>query len=150
MTHPRITPEEADRLAREEGYVHLDVRSVEEFRLGHPAGAYNVPLQHQGPEGLVDNPDFLRVVQACLPSEAGLVVACRSGNRSRRAAAMLVAAGYTRVVEQRAGFAGARDPFGRASESGWQRTGLPVASDAQPGRDYASLLDGAMRRSGGP
>jgi len=147
MSHARISPQEADRLVREQSYVHLDVRSVEEFGLGHPRGAYNVPLQHQGPEGMLDNADFLPVVQAILTPNTGLVVACRSGNRSQRAASMLVAAGYTRVVEQRAGFAGARDPFGRKGEPGWQAAGLDVATEAEPGRDYASLLE-AARRSG--
>jgi rhodanese-related sulfurtransferase len=139
VSHPRISPTEADALAREQGYVHLDVRSVPEFVQGHPRGAYNVPLLEPGPHGMVENANFLRVVQASFAPDTGLVVACRSGNRSQRAAELLIAAGYTRVVEQRAGFAGAKDPFGGAAEPGWQPAGLAVAVDAEPGHDYASL-----------
>ena len=31
----------------------LDVRSVEEFEAGHASGAWNIPLFHRGPAGMV-------------------------------------------------------------------------------------------------
>ena len=38
---------------------------------------------------------------------------------------MLVAAGFTNVLEQRAGWDGARGSFGEIVEPGWKRAGLP-------------------------
>jgi hypothetical protein len=57
-----------------------------------------------------------------------------------RAAQALTAAGYTTVVDQRAGFSGAADQFGKVSEPGWAAAGLPVTTKAEAGRDYAALL----------
>ena len=121
------------------GYVYLDVRTVPEFDAGHPAGAYNVPLQLAGEQGMVDNPDFLAVVQASFARDQPLVLGCRSGNRSRSAALLLLQAGYRDVVDQRAGYSGARDAFGQLQERGWQDEQLPCAQEALPGRDYESL-----------
>jgi hypothetical protein len=55
-----------------------------------------------------------------------------------RAAEMMTGAGFTSVVDQRAGFEGARDSFGQISEPGWQPAGLPVET-ATPGGSYAEL-----------
>ncbi len=127
----------------EEGYVYLDVRSEPEFAAGHPAGAHNVPLLHAGPGGMTPNPDFLAVVQGAYPRDTKLVLGCRSGQRSMRAAEMMIAAGYTQIVEQRAGFDGPRDPFGAVLEPGWGLAGLPV-EQTTPGGSYAEI----RRRAG--
>jgi hypothetical protein len=37
-----------------------------------------------------------------------------------------VLAGFTRVLDQRAGWDGKRGPFGEISEPGWSRAGLPT------------------------
>jgi rhodanese-related sulfurtransferase len=57
--------------------------------------------------------------------ETPIVLGCHSGIRSLHAAEALVAAGFTCVLEQRAGFDGARGPFGELTEPGWSRLGLP-------------------------
>lgn len=137
--YERLSPERCAELMAQQGYVYLDVRSVPEFEQGHPRGAFNIPLQEPAAGGMRDNPDFLAVARAAFAPEQPIVVGCRSGNRSQTAAAHLVAAGFSRVVEQRAGFSGSRDPFGRVTEPGWQARGLPSALRAEPGRDYASL-----------
>jgi rhodanese-related sulfurtransferase len=139
MTHARISPQEAAQLMAAEGYVYLDVRAPEEFGLGHPQGAYNVPLMLLGSAGMQPNAEFLRVVQASFGVDAKLVVGCQAGNRSQRACVQLMAAGYASVVEQRAGFAGARDAFGRVVDVGWQGAGLPVSTRPEAGRAYAQL-----------
>ncbi|HEX7480844.1 MAG TPA: rhodanese-like domain-containing protein [Polyangiales bacterium] len=139
MTHARISAQEAAQLMAAEGYVYLDVRAPEEFGLGHPQGAYNVPLMLLGSSGMQPNAEFLRVVQASFGVEAKLVVGCQAGNRSQRACVQLLAAGYVSVVEQRAGFAGARDAFGRVVEVGWQGAGLPTQTQAVAGRSYEAL-----------
>ena len=136
---PRISVEEAARLLAEEGYAYLDVRTEQEFALGHPSGAYNVPSALAAEHGQTQNEAFLGVVCAVFPSEAKLVVGCHTGNRSQRASLQLMAAGF-QVVELRAGYAGSRDPFGRTLESGWRASGFPTSTEALEGHDYASLL----------
>lgn len=135
----RISPREAHTLMEREGYVYLDVRTVAEFEAGHPAGAYNVPLGHAGEAGLVPNPDFAHQVAALFANDAALVVGCASGVRSLEAAQVLEERGFTRIVEQRAGFAGVRDPFGRVRERGWRDEGLPVSTRAEPGRSHREI-----------
>jgi rhodanese-related sulfurtransferase len=136
----RVSPAQAHALLREQGYVYLDVRTVEEFDLGHPEGAYNVPLSLSTAKGLAANPDFLAVVQGGFASDQGIVVGCRTGSVSLGVLQLLAQAGYSRVVEQRAGFEGARDAFGQRLEPGWQAAGLPCSTVALPGHDYAALL----------
>jgi rhodanese-related sulfurtransferase len=130
----RISPAEA-QTKLEDGYVYVDVRTEVEFNEGHPAGAFNVP----GPAGQQPNPDFLRVMQANFATDARIVVGCRSGGRSLRAAKALVEAGYTNVIDQRAGWDGARDAFGQLTEQGWSRVGLPTEKGQPAGRSYADL-----------
>ena len=137
-TIQRVSPAEAKTLIDEQGYVYLDVRSEPEFVAGHPTGAQNVPLMHAGPGGMTPNPDFLAVVQAVYPKDAKLVVGCKAGGRSLKAAEMMIAAGYTGVIDQRAGFDGPRDAFGALSEKGWSPAGLPVETTT-PGGSYAEL-----------
>jgi rhodanese-related sulfurtransferase len=136
----RVSPQEARELIERQGYVYVDVRSVPEFQAGHPEGAYNVPLMHMGAAGMTPNPEFMDVMQRAFPKDAALVVGCKAGGRSARAAAMLEAAGYSNVIDQRAGFEGAPDPAtGRVAEPGWRPAGLPVSREPMPGRDYETL-----------
>src|SRR3954466_1048008 len=106
MAIKRISPEEARDLMSKEGYVYLDVRSVPEFTAGHPTGAYNIPLLDMGPSGMAPNPDFLAVVEKTFPRDAKLVVGCKAGGRSAKAAAVLEQAGYSRIVDQTNGYDG--------------------------------------------
>lgn len=139
MTVKRVSPKEADALVREHGYVYVDVRSTPEFEAGHPVGAYNIPILHKTPSGMQPNADFIDVVRAAFPTDTKLVIGCRSGNRSLRAAKILLDAGYEDVVDQRAGLAGARDPFGQLEEPGWQAAGLALSQEPHPDRTYQAL-----------
>ena len=134
MTVKRVSPEEAKDLIDKEGYVYLDVRSLPEFEAGHPTGAYNVPLLHQGPVGMTPNPDFLSVMEKSFPKGARLVVGCKAGGRSQRAAALLESAGFTSVVDQKAGYEGP-NPL----EPGWRPKGLPTSTDAAADHTYEGL-----------
>lgn len=145
MTVKRVSPQEADALVRNEGYVYVDVRSIPEFDAGHTPGAYNIPLLHATPSGMRPNGDFMSVVAATFSKDSRLIVGCRSGNRSLRAAEALLATGFAEVVDQRAGHDGARDAFGQLQEPGWHGAGLEVASEAHPERTYEALL---ARRDG--
>jgi rhodanese-related sulfurtransferase len=135
----RVSPAEAKRLVDEEGYVYVDVRSVPEFEADHPAGAWNVPLMHAGPAGMTPNPDFVAVMKATFPRDAKLVLGCKGGNRSMRAAGVLAQEGYAELVDQRAGFDAARDPFGQVTEPGWKPAGLPTEGGDGGPRGWAAL-----------
>lgn len=137
----KISPAEAREL-QSQGYTYLDVRSVPEFEQGRPAGAVNVPLMHKGPAGMSPNADFVAVVVANFPKDAKLIVGCLAGGRSARAVEALTQAGFTQLVDQRAGFGGARDAAGRVLEAGWADAGLPTESGPS---DYTALSHKAGR-----
>lgn len=128
----RVSADEAKKLMDTEGYVYVDVRSVPEFEAGHPTGAYNVPLLHMGPQGMAPNPQFMAAMENAFAKDEKLIVACKAGGRSARAAAMLEAAGFTNVIDQRAGFDGAGEP-------GWRTKGLPVSRAAGPDRTWDAV-----------
>ena len=99
MTQPitHVSPGEARQLLSQ-GYVPLDVRSEQEFELGHLPGARNIPLMQPDGDRLQDNPMFLAVAQKRLSKDTPLLVSCRSGNRSLRACHLLLESGYTREL----------------------------------------------------
>ena len=65
------------------------------------SGRYIV-TPNAGPRGMTPNAEFLAVVEALYPKDARLVLGCRSGQRSMRAADVLSGAGYTGLVAKRA------------------------------------------------
>ncbi len=136
----RVSPSEAHALLGE-GYVYVDVRTQAEFAAGHPVGAYNVPIMLSG-GGMQPNPSFGEVMRARFPRDAKIVVGCKAGGRSLRAATALLADGYTNIIDQRAGWDGARDPFGQLAEPGWGPAGLPSETGEPEERSYGSLAKG--------
>jgi rhodanese-related sulfurtransferase len=128
----RVSPQEAKELMDSEGYVYVDVRSIPEFDSGHPEGSYNVPVNHMGPTGMAANPDFLAVMEKAFGKDAKIIVACKGGGRSLRAAGLLVQAGFSNVIDPRAGFDGHAEP-------GWRPAGLPVATEAPADHTYEGL-----------
>jgi rhodanese-related sulfurtransferase len=137
MTITRISPQEAStKLA--EGWTYVDVRTVEEFDAGHPPGAVNVPIALADGGGMVPNPDFLGVMEAAFAKDAKIVVGCKAGGRSLRAAHELMAKGFTSIVDQRAGWDGGRDSFGQF-EPGWSRVGLPSEQGQPAGRAWSDM-----------
>jgi rhodanese-related sulfurtransferase len=138
MPFRRISPAEAKALMDEQGYVYVDVRSIPEFEAGHPVGAVNVPLLHAGPMGMTPNPEFLAVMEEAFPKDSKLVLGCKSGGRSLRACSLLESAGFTNLVDQRAGYDGAPDPSGRV-EPGWRPAGLPTTRDAPADHTYDGI-----------
>lgn len=82
----RVSGTEARKLVAE-GALLVDVRSPDEFAAGHLAGARNVPVSE-----LSTRLDELGA------KERSIIVYCRSGARSARAAGMLKRAGYSQVV----------------------------------------------------
>ena len=76
-------------MSTEKEYILLDARTQEEYADGHIPGAICVPNETIGTEPPVELPD----------KEKKILVYCRSGNRSRQAAAKLAAMGYSNIVE---------------------------------------------------
>ncbi len=138
---PRVSAREAARMLAE-GYQYIDVRSVPEYATGHPAGAHNIPVAEPGRAGLEPNPRFLPLMEALYPKDAKLLIGCQVGQRSLRAARMLVAAGYRDVHDVRPGMSGVKDPFGRVLEPGWVAEGLPTELTTAGG-SYAERLAAA-------
>lgn len=85
-----ITMAEAKEIFQTPGnYIILDVRRADEFAAGHIPGAINVANESILSDPPAELPDMDRLIY----------VYCRSGNRSKQAAAKLVAMGYTHIVE---------------------------------------------------
>ena len=135
----RISPAEAHALMKDESFTYVDVRTEDEFAAGHPEGAFNVPLMNMGASGLEPNPDFVSVMERAFTKDAPLVVGCEVGGRSARAARALADAGFTRVLDQRAGWDGAKGPFGELLEPGWSRLDLPIEAGHPERCSYAAL-----------
>lgn len=87
---PDDDPALAKRLVAE-GALLLDVRSPEEFASGHIAGAAHIPI------GELDR-RLDEVAALAGGKDKPVVVYCRSGARSGRAKAMLLAEGYLQVT----------------------------------------------------
>jgi rhodanese-related sulfurtransferase len=134
----RVSPQEAFELTKT-GWTYVDVRTEEEFAEGHPTGSFNVPVSVMAGGSMVPNPDFVGVVEKAFGKDAKIVVGCKAGGRSLRAAQALVGAGFTQVIDQRAGWDGARSPFGQVNEPGWSRAGLPTTTGAEPEHRYADV-----------
>ncbi len=134
MSVKRVDPKEAAELVAD-GWIYVDVRSVPEFDAGHPTGAYNIPLLHQEPSGARSpNPEFAPTFARAFPDrDQQIVLGCRSGQRSFRAATMLTGMGYTNLVDMRGGWAGEQ------GVTGWEAEGLPASVTPEPGRSWSEL-----------
>ena len=77
---------DVEQYRQTEGALLLDVRGADEYAEGHIPGSVNIPLQ-------------LRPMKKGLPEDLDtpIFVYCRSGGRSRRAAAFLEKEGYENV-----------------------------------------------------
>lgn len=132
----KITTDEAEELI-EEGVPFIDVRTEEEFQDGHVPGAINIPISVSVATGMQPNPEFLAVVSANFEKTEKLIVACKAGGRSARAAAELAGAGFTDILDMTAGFDGSKDAFG-AAIPGWQAEGREVELTAGEEQTYAT------------
>jgi rhodanese-related sulfurtransferase len=137
MTIKSVTPEQAQELMQE-GATYVDVRSEQEFEQGHAPGALNVPIAHFGAGGMTPNGEFLSVMQAAFNRSEKLVVGCKAGGRSRRAAEMLEQAGFEDISDMQAGWDGSRDAFGRPL-AGWSKRGLPSETGLPVGYRYEDV-----------
>ena len=89
-TYRQITMDEAvTMMAKETGYIILDVRRPDEFAAGHIPNAINVPNESIGTDEIPELPNKDQLI----------MVYCRSGRRSKEASEKLVKLGYTNIVE---------------------------------------------------
>jgi rhodanese-related sulfurtransferase len=93
-SYKSLSVNDYERVIADTTVVRLDVRTAEEFAEGHIQRAINMDVMKA---------DFEQKAEATLPKEKTIAVNCRSGKRSKQAAAILVSKGY-RVVELDAGF----------------------------------------------
>ena len=86
----QISMEEAVAMMKaQEGYIILDVRTVQEYESGHIPGAICIPNETISDAEIPQLPDKDQLI----------LVYCRSGNRSKQAAAKLARLGYKNIVE---------------------------------------------------
>ena len=89
-SYRQISMDEAIAMMEEKNdYIILDVRTPEEFAEKHIPHAINIPNETIGTEEIPELPD----------KEQLILVYCRSGNRSKTAAAKLAELGYTELYE---------------------------------------------------
>ena len=92
VTYSQISMKEAKEIFESDvdgSYIILDVRRADEFAEGHIPRAINIANETIGTEAPAELPDKNQVIY----------VYCRSGNRSKQAAAKLAVMGYTNIVE---------------------------------------------------
>lgn len=89
-TYQQITQEDAKKRMDEQEVMILDVREQEEYDGGHIPGAVLLPV------GTITEDTAAAVIPE---KESVVLVYCRSGNRSKKAAGALAALGYTQIYE---------------------------------------------------
>lgn len=90
LAYQIISQEKAKEMMEDTtGYVILDVRTDWEYKMGHIKGAINIPNEEIGHEEIDILPDKNQVV----------LIYCRSGHRSKQAAAKLAVLGYKNIYE---------------------------------------------------
>lgn len=122
-----VTPKEAWILLQKEPKARLlDVRSREEWALvGRIPGAIEVEMKRF--PAWIDNEEFLPQLRERLAPDDLVLVICRSGARSHKAAELLASEGFSNSFNVIEGFEGARDEENRRTVNGWKNAGLPYS-----------------------
>lgn len=151
-----VTPREAADIMRTEGgrTLFVDVRTRGEmlFTGWTPMMDGHVPFvdvtefwdwdDKEGRYKLEPNGTFSQDVQKLLAAKGlsksdRVIVMCRSGDRSARAANKLAEAGFTNVYSQYEGFEGDLSPYGQRTVNGWKNAGLPWTYKPDRAKFYA-------------
>jgi len=100
----------------------IDVRTKEEFKFGHPKGAINIPYEFNKNGERVLNKNFIEQVNRLTEDgyDKEIVLICRIGLRSVKAAILLADEGYEKLTNIQQGFV-----------NGWKKAGLPVEKGAK-------------------
>lgn len=102
-----LSADDYEKAIADTAVIRLDVRTAEEFANGHIRGAINIDVLKS---------DFEQKAAATLPKSKTIAVNCRSGKRSKNAAAILTKNGY-QVIELDPGFIG------------WQAAGKEIVKE---------------------
>ena len=89
-TYQQITQQEAKAMMDTQEVIVLDVREQDEFDAGHIPGAVLLPV------GTITQDAAAAVIPGL---DSVVLVYCRSGNRSKKAAQALADLGYTSIYE---------------------------------------------------
>ncbi len=125
-----VTPREAYELVQRDPRVKLvDVRTNAERdwvgKVALPEGQHGAVQWSTWPGG-VPNPDFVAQLEALAGRDDVLLFLCRSGVRSRHAAALATQHGFANSYDILEGFEGDKDAEGhRKTVGGWCQAGLP-------------------------
>jgi len=127
-----LTPAEAWAMLKIDGAVLVDVRTdAESSYVGRPDlssfGGEQMMLSWQVFPAMAVNPEFTgRLADQFADRATPLLFLCRSGVRSRFAAAAAQNVGFTRTYNILEGFEGDKDEAGhRGTVGGWKIAGLP-------------------------
>lgn len=99
-----VTPDEVAKLIAEKKATVLDIRTSEEFKEGHIAGAVNIDFNADG---------FAKKIEA-LDKSKTYIVHCQGGGRSGRSMPVFDEAKFKNILHLQSGF------------KGWQSAGKPV------------------------
>ena len=138
-----LTPAQAHEMVEkdpEHSFI-IDTRTRAEYQLiGHPVGAYNIPLKFwtgkmgEKKYGMTTNPNFGKDLLARFnPKTDTLIFMCRSGGRSCDASTAAANAGFPadKIFNMMGGFEGDKVKYeksayvGQRKLGGWRNEGLP-------------------------
>jgi len=150
-----LSAPEAYKMKSEGGanLLFVDIRTKGEFQfLGTPTVVdHNIPYMEIDDPASWDkknnrytmspNSDFVGAVAALATrmnrgKNDPIILICRSGDRSSRAANLLQEAGYTKVYSVVDGFEGDMSPAGRRDVNGWKNANLPWTYKITEGQAY--------------
>lgn len=83
-----ITTDSVYTMMNRENVYILDVREEYEYNSGHIENAYNIPVS-----------EINKIKKNEIPLDAVVIVYCQSGNRSKKAAEMLLDLGYKNIYD---------------------------------------------------
>ncbi|MFQ5585321.1 MAG: rhodanese-like domain-containing protein [Thermodesulfobacteriota bacterium] len=116
----------------------IDVRSRAEYEfVGHPDlpnGVPNIPYRFY-PSWEI-NRDFVRKVKERYREDDTIITLCRSGQRAKSAARLLLEAGFRKVYYMTDSFEGPKDEKGHRTVGGWKVNGLPYTYDLKDSLVY--------------
>lgn len=119
-----VTPSEAAALLQAGVATIVDVRT--RFENEYVGRVPDAPLVEWKSLGAAQpNPSFVDALADVVPPDGNVLFLCRSGVRSRAAAAAATAAGYGNAFDILEGFEGDLDAAGHRGGSGWRKAGLP-------------------------
>jgi rhodanese-related sulfurtransferase len=123
-----LTPSEAWALIRAGAIELVDTRTFAERELiGYVPGSRHIEWYDY--PGKVRNPRFLEQLREQVPPDRPVAFLCRSGVRSRHAAALATENGYRSAYNVVEGFEGDKNAQGQRRVSGWQMANLPWKQD---------------------